>query len=417
MQSQAIAAQRAALALLSAAALAACGPGGPPGGHGGMPPAVVAVQEVQPRVVPVEFEYPAQTAGSREAEVRPRVGGILLKRHYEEGATVREGQSLFQIDPAPYEAAQARAEADVSSAEVRFNNATRNAKRMKPLFDAKAASQKDYDDAVSAEEVAAADLKSARARLVEAKLNTGYTHVYAPVSGVTSRSLKSEGTLLAGPQDLLTTVTTVDPVYVNFGMSEAEQLRFRKEMQAKKLVLPKDNRFEVAIKFEDGTMYQRIGRLAFTDVRVNTSTGTSDARAELPNPAGEVRPGQFVRAILKGAQRPDAITVPQRAVMESPQGKMVYIFTPGKNPNENVAMPRPVTVGDWTGTDWIITEGLKPGDKVIVDGLAKIFFPGAPVMLGDPNAPPPGMGGPGGPPGNADAKGGEAKGGDAKKGH
>ena len=419
MSSQANAAIRAAFALSIAAALAACGPGGPPGGgHGGMPPAVVAVQEVQAKSVPVEFEYPAQTAGSREAEVRPRVGGILLKRHYEEGTTVREGQSLFQIDPAPYEAAQARAEADVSAAEVRYNNATRNAKRMKPLFEARAASQKDYDDAVSAEEVSAADVKAARARLAEAKLNTGYTHVYAPVSGVTSRSLKSEGTLLAGPQDLLTTVTTVDPIYVNFGMSEAEQLRFRKDMQAKKLVLPKDNRFEVAIRFEDGSTYQRNGRLAFTDVRVNPSTGTSDARAELPNPTGEVRPGQFVRAILKGAQRPDAITVPQRAVMESPQGKMVYIFTPGKNPNEHVAMPRPVVVGDWTGTDWIINDGLKPGDKVIVDGLAKIFFPGAPVMLGDPAA-----SGGGGPPGGAaapakagaqsDAK----KGGDAKKGH
>ena len=415
MSSQASAAIRAAFALSIAAALAACGPGGPPGGgHGGMPPAVVAVQDVQAKTVPVELEYPAQTAGSREAEVRSRVPGILLKRNYEEGQPVRQGQSLFQVDPAAFEAAEARAEADVTAAEVRYNNATRNAKRMKPLFEAKAASQKDYDDAVSAEEVAGADLKSARARLAEAKLNLGYTHVFSPVSGISSRAMKSEGTLLAGPQDLLTTVTQVDPIYVNFGMSEAEQLRLRKEMQAKKLILPKDNRFEVVIRFEDGSMYQRPGRLAFTDVRVNTSTGTSDARAELPNPTGEVRPGQFVRAILRGAQRPDAVTVPQRAVVESPQGKMVYIYTPGKEPNQFIAAPRPVTVGDWTGTDWIITDGLKAGDKVIVDGLAKVFFPGAPVMLGDPNAPPPGA--PGGAPpkdGKADAK----KGGDAKKGH
>src|SRR6188474_2552964 len=166
MSSQASAAIRAAFAFPLAAALAACGPGGPPGGgHGGMPPAQVAVLEVQPKTVAVELEYPAQTAGSREAEVRPRVSGILLKRNFEEGQAVRAGQSLFQIDPAPLEAAAARAEADVTAAEARLANASRNAKRMKPLFEAKAASQKDFDDAVSAEEVAGADAKAARARL------------------------------------------------------------------------------------------------------------------------------------------------------------------------------------------------------------------------------------------------------------
>jgi membrane fusion protein (multidrug efflux system) len=396
MQSQAHAASRAALALSIAAVLAACGPGGPPGagGHGGMPPAFVAVQEVQPHTVAVDLEYPAQTAGSREAEVRSRVPGILLKRNYDEGAAVKSGQSLFLIDPAQFEAAGARAEADVTAAEARQANAARNAKRMKPLFEAKAASQKDFDDAVSAEEIAAADLKAARARLAEARLNLGYTHVFSPVSGVASRSLKSEGTLIAGPADLLTTVTQLDPIWVNFGISEQEQARLRREAQAHQLVLPKDNRFDVQIKFEDGTIYQRAGKLVFTDVRVNNQTGTSDARAEIANPAGEVRPGQFVRAILKGAQRPDVITVPQRAVMESPQGKMVYIFTP-KSDKEAVALPRPVTVGEWSGKDWVILDGLKAGDKVIVDGLAKVFFPGAPVMIGDPNAPPPGAPGKG----------------------
>ncbi|HET6263757.1 MAG TPA: efflux RND transporter periplasmic adaptor subunit [Usitatibacter sp.] len=400
--------------LVLAVLLAACGGKEGQGGHGaggGMPPAVVAVQEAQAKNVPVEMEYPAQTAGSREAEVRARVGGILIKRNYEEGEQVRAGQSLFTLDAAPFEAAAARAEADVAAAEARASLARRNAARMKPLFEAKAASQKDYDDAVSGEDVTAADVKAARARLAEARLNLGYTRVESPVSGLSSRSLKSEGSLVTGPQDLLTTVSQIDPIYVNFGLSSSEQERLRADAAAGKLQLPKDNRFEVQVRFEDGRTYARPGKLAFTDVRVNPQTGTSDARAEVPNPAGEVRPGQFVRVILKGAVRPNAITVPQRAVMEGPQGKMVYLLS-----KENTAQPRPVTVGDWTGTDWIITSGLNPGDKVIVDGLAKIFFPGAPVQVGDPNAPPPGA--PGAPAKPAPASGKPGAGGqspDAKK--
>jgi membrane fusion protein (multidrug efflux system) len=350
-----------------------------------MPPALVAIQEVQPKTIPVEFEYPAQTAGSREVEVRARVPGILLRRNYEEGAVVRAGQSLFTLDSATYEAAVARAEADLAAADARLNAARRNAARMKPLFEAKAASQKDNDDAVSADEVATADVKSARARLNDARLNLTYTKVESPVSGQSSRALKSEGTLVSGPDVLLTTVTQVDPIYVNFGLSDADQSRLREDVAAGKLTMPKDNRFDVAIRFEDGKLYSRPGKVAFSDVRVNPQTGSSDARAEIPNPAGEVRPGQFVRVILKGAQRLNAIAVPQRAVMEGAQGKQVYLISP-----DNKAIPQPVQVGEWSGTDWIITSGLKAGDKVIVDGLAKIFFPGAPVQVGDPNAPPPG---------------------------
>jgi membrane fusion protein (multidrug efflux system) len=373
--------------------LAACGPKGPPGGGGGMPPGVVAVEEVKPRTIAVEFEYPAQTAGSREVEVRARVAGILLRRNYEEGAHVRAGQSLFDLDSATYEAAVARAEADLSAAEARLNAARRNATRMKPLFEAKAASQKDNDDAVSAEEVAAADVKSSRARLNDARLNLSYTKVESPVSGLSSRALKSEGTLVSGPDVLLTTVSQVDPIYVNFGLAETEQSRLRTEAAAGKLTLPKDNRFEVVIRFEDGKTYSRPGKLAFTDNHVSSVTGTSDARAELPNPAGEVRPGQFVRVILKGASRPDAIAVPQRAVMEGPQGKLVYVLGP-----ENKAIPKPVVVGEWVGgNEWIIASGLAAGDKVIVDGLMKVY-PGAQVQVGDPNAPPPGAPGAGAPP-------------------
>ena len=360
--------------------LVACGPqGGPP--PGAFPPALVAVQEIRPKAIPVEYEFPGQTAGSREVEVRARVTGILKARNYEEGARVKAGQSLFTIDPAPFEAAAAVAEADLAGAQASLAQATRNVQRYRPLYEAKAASQKDYDDAVSAEEIAAAAAKSARARLQEARLNLAYTRVESPATGITSRALKSEGSLVSGPDVLLTTVTQADPMYVNFGLSEAEQERFRRESAAGKLVLPKDGRFEVAVRFEDGTTYARSGRLAFSDVRISAITGTSDARAELPNPDGTLRPGQFVRVILKGAMRPDAISVPQRAVMEGPQGKIVYVVgADGK------AEPRPVALGEWTGSDWVVSSGLKPGEKVIVEGLMKVF-PGAPVQVGDPNAP------------------------------
>lgn len=384
-------------------ALAACGPKDPPQGHaGGMPPAVVAVQEVAARDIPVEFEYPAQTAGSREVEVRARVPGILLKRNFEEGSRVGAGHSLFSLDAAPYEAAVARAEADVAAAEARVSQASRMARRTRPLYEAKAASQKDLDDAVSAQEVAQADLKAARARLAEARLNLGYTRVESPIAGVTSRALKSEGTLVSGPEVLLTTISQLDPMYVNFGIPQAEQARLIQEAAAGKLTLPRDNRFAVAVRLEDGRVSSRTGKLAFTDVRLNGQTGTSDARAEIPNPDGELRPGQFVRAILKGAVRPNAVSVPQRAVMEGPQGKMVYLLGP-----DNKALPAPITVGDWTGGDWIVTSGVEAGDKVIVDGLMKVF-PGATVQVGDPNAPPPGA------PGKAPSPGPSPKGEGAK---
>jgi membrane fusion protein (multidrug efflux system) len=340
----------------------------------------------------VEFEYPGQTAGSREVEVRARVTGLLAKRNYVEGATVKAGQSLFTIDQAPYESALARAEADVAAAEARYAQATRNARRLKPLYEAKAVSQKEYDDAVSGEEIAAADVKAAVARRVDAQLNLGYTRVESPVSGATSRALKSEGSLISGPDVLLTTVVQVDPMYVNFGLSEAEQAKLKKDVEAGKLTPPRDGKYDVVVRFEDGTTYARPGKLAFSDTRVSNTTGTIDARAELPNPDGALRPGQFVRVFVKGAVRPDAIAVPQRAVLEGPQGKFVYVLGA-----ENKAEVRPVAVGDWAGDQWVITSGLKPGDKVLTEGLMKVF-PGGVVQVGDPGQPPPG-GAPKGAPG------------------
>lgn len=365
--------------------LAGCQPAGSQP-HGGMPPAEVNVVTVEAKSAPATFEYVGQTAGSREVEVRARVTGILQKRNYREGGSVKQGESMFSLDAAPFEVALARAEAAVASAEARLAQAKRNTQRLKPLYEAKAASQKDFDDAASAEQVAEADVKTARANLAEARLNLGYTKVEAPVSGIAGRAQRSEGNYVSGPDVLLTTVSQIDPIYVLFGISDEERLKLVRESEAGRLILPKDGQFEVTIKLADGSAYAKSGKLNFADVRVSANTGTSETRAELPNASGLLRPGQYVRVTLKGAQRPDAIMVPQRAVLDGPMGKFVYLVNA-----EGKAEIRPVSVGDWAGDAWIINSGLKAGDKLIVDGVMKIG-PGAPVHIADPNAPkgPPG---------------------------
>jgi membrane fusion protein, multidrug efflux system len=365
--------------------LAACSPsnGNEKGakGHGptgGMPPASeVTVMTAAAQSMPVTFEYVGQTAGSREVEVRARVTGILLSRNFKEGQRVTKGQSLFTIDPKPFEAALARAVADVAAAEARLEQAKRNAARLKPLYAEKAVSQKEHDDAVSAEQIGAADVAAARARLTEARLNLEYTKVEAPVSGISTRAVPSEGTLVSGPSVLLTSVVQVDPIWVNFGIPDNERARLQKEVEAGRLTLPKNGNVEVALRLADGSMYPHTGRLNFSDVRISTATGSQEARAELPNKEGDLRPGQFVRVVLRGATRPNAVAVPQRAVLEGPQGKFVYVVN-----DKSAAEPRPVEVGDWAGDTWIITSGLKGGEQVIVDGVMKIG-PGAPVKVAE----------------------------------
>jgi membrane fusion protein (multidrug efflux system) len=342
-----------------------------------MRPPEVAVVTVQPQSVPATFEYIGQTAGSREVEVRARVTGIVLKRNYREGAPVAQGQSMFTIDPAPFEVAAARAEAALASAEAKLAQAKRNSARLKPLFEIKAASQKDFDDAASAEQVAEAEVKTARANQADARLNLGYTRVEAPIAGIASRAQRSEGNYVSGPEVLLTTVSQIDPIYVLFSVSDEERVRLAREVDSGRLVLPRDRRFEVTVKLADGSVYSESGKPNFTDVRVSGSTSTSEARAELPNPAGFLHPGQFVRVTLKGAERPATILVPQRAVLEGPKGKFVYVVNA-----ESKAESRPVELGDWHGDAWIVTAGLNAGDRVIVDGVMKIG-PGAPVAVAE----------------------------------
>ena len=365
---------RALVPLAVAAVLPACSEvGSQP--HGQMPPPEVAVVTVAPKTLPVHYEYVGQTLGFREVEVRARVNGILLKRNYQEGTTVKRGQSLFLIDPAPFQVALAKAEAELATAEARQAQATREADRLKSVLDIRAVSRKEYDDAASSAQIAAAEVKAATARVNEAKLNLAYTRVEAPITGMSSRALQSEGTLVSGPQVLLTSVTQLDPIYVMFGIPEADQLRIRRDVEAGRLKLPPDRRFDVTVTLADGVAYGKQGKLDFTDVRVNPAIGTIEARADLPNPDGMLRPGQFVRVRLSGATRPNAITVPQRAVLEGPKGKFVYVVGA-----ESKAEARPVVVGEWVGDAWVIDSGVAAGDQVVVDGVMKIG-PGAPVKV------------------------------------
>jgi membrane fusion protein, multidrug efflux system len=372
----------------AAALLAGCGKSAPPPPQ--MPPPEVNAVTVKSRDIPIQLEYVGQTEGVRDAEVRPRISGILQRWNYTEGASVRAGQSLFTIDPAPYQVMVQRADADLATAIARRTQAERDVERLQPLLEQGMVSKKAFDDALAGKEVGAAQVQAAQAALAEAKLNLAYTRVESPISGVASRALVSEGSLVEAQRTLLMMVSQIDPIRVIFSMAEAERLNFASEAAAGRIRMPKANRFTVTLRLPDGSTSEQPGVVDFTDVRVNPQTGTTEYRATLPNPGQRLRPGQFVRVQLQGAQYISALAVPQRAVLEGPQGKMLFVVD-----EKGLAQPRPVQVGNWTGEDWVITSGLKPGDKVIVDGVMKIR-PGAPVTIAQ--APPPAPAGAAAPP-------------------
>ena len=386
MVSKTFPASKAALALAAMSVFVATGCEKPSAQQTGqMPPPEVNVVTVQPRDIAATFEQVGQTAGVREVEVRPRVTGILQRWNYKEGSAVPAGRSLFTIDPAPFQATVARVDADLASALAKEAQASRDIERLQPLYEQGMVSRKAFDDALSAKEVAAAGVKSAQAALRQAKLDLEYTRVEAPISGVTSRALKSEGSLVEAQKTLLTTISQVDPIHVIFSISESENLKLQRESAAGRLQLPKDGRFTVTVKLSDGTTYARPGRVDFRDVRINPETGTSEARAVLPNSDQSLRPGQFVRVALAGATYLNALAVPQRAVLEGPTGKVVMTVNA-----QGLVEPRPVEVGQWAGADWIITSGLNPGDRVIVDGVMNMQVrPGSPVKIAESKPPAP----------------------------
>ena len=373
-----------ALIVAFAAVLTGCGKGAPaaPGGPAGaMPPPEVSVITVQAASQPIELEYAGQTAGSRETEVRARVAGILQRRLFTEGATVKAGQPLFQIDPANFQTQSASLDASVALAVARRDQAKRDLARLTPLIAEKAISQKEFDDGKSAVDVAEATLKQTQAQAREAQLNLSYTKVVAPIGGITLTANKSDGSLVTAADSLLTTIVQTDPIFVNFSVSESDFISLGKRVKEGKLNVPSQKSggnlgFGVQVKLADGSLHPQAGKLNFSGQRVNPQTGSIDVRAEIPNADGSLRPGQFVRVLLGGATRPNTISVPQRAVIDSPFGKIVFKVTP-----DNKLAPQPVELDGWTGGNWVVTKGLKDGDRVLVEGFIKANQPGMTVKV------------------------------------
>jgi membrane fusion protein (multidrug efflux system) len=378
--------------LLQLAALtlvAACGPSQQEGGFHGFPPSEVTTIKLEPKTLPVSYEYVGQTTGSKEVEVRARVTGILERKLFAEGAPVKAGQVLFIIDPKPLEAQTAALAAEVARAQAQKAQAERELARLKPLAERRAVGQKEADDAASNLDLANASLKAAQAKLAEAQLSLGYTRVTAPITGLSSRAPKSEGSLVTANETLLTTISQVDPMWIPFAISENEQLALNRAVKDDRLTLPRDNAYEVQVRLADGSTLARKGKINFSDTRINPATGTFEMRAEISNADRLLKPGQFVRVKLTGAVRNNALAVPQVAVLDGAQGKFVYVADKDKD-GKDVAAVRPVTLGDWVALDganlWVIESGLKPGDLVIVDGVSKLR-PGAPIKLGDRTPP------------------------------
>ncbi len=327
------------------------------------PAAEVSVVKIEARDTPVTSEYVAQTQSSHQVEIRARVSGFLDRRVYTEGSIVKGGQVLFLMDKKPFQVQVDGAAAALARQKAAFETARRNLERIKPLTERNALSQKDLDNATGTYESSAAAVEEAKSQLETAQLNLSYCTITSPVTGITSAAMQQDGAYISAQNSQLTSVAVLSPIWVNFSLSENEMQRYRDEVSRKKLIPPRDGNYEVEVVMVDGSLFPHTGRITFTAPSYNPQTGTFLIRVSVDNPRGMRRPNQYVRVRLKGAIRPKAILVPQRAVQQGAKGHFVWVIN-----NESKAEPRPVVVGDWYGNDLFITEGLRAGDQVVVDG-------------------------------------------------
>lgn len=340
-------------------------------------PEVTAITVVQ-KDAPVAFEFVAQTQSSREVEIRARVEGFLDKRLYTEGQLVRAGQTLFQMDRKPFEAALLSAKGQLEQQQARLSVAKQNLARVRPLAEQNAVSKKDLDDAIGNEQQARAAVLAAEGEVRTAQLNLGYTTISSPLTGVSSYARKQEGSYVTpGESGFLTYVSQVDPMWINFSMSENELLKYRTETSNETLRFPANDEFDVEVVLADGTVFPNYGRINFIDPSFSKETGTFLVRTVVANPEGKLRPGQFVRARVLGATRPKAILIPQRAVLQGAKSHYVWVID-----KDGKARERAVEVGEWHGDDWFITKGLLAGERVVVDGAMRVAA-GVPLKIVD----------------------------------
>jgi membrane fusion protein (multidrug efflux system) len=334
----------------------------------------VGVVTVNPKDVGLLTELPGRLEASRIAQVRARAAGILQKTLFREGSDVRAGQALFAVDAAPYEAALSSAQASVAKAQANVMQTTAQAERLKPLIAVKAISQQEFVNAEAAQKLAEADLAMANAAVQTARINVGYAHITAPISGRIGRALVTEGALVGqGEATQLAVIQQINPMYVNFTQSASEVMKLRQALEAGRLKRAGAAAASVRLLLEDGTEYASPGKLLFSDLTVDATSGQITLRAEIPNPQATLLPGLFVRVQLEQAQASNAMTLPQQAVTRSPQGDSVMVVgADGK------VSPRPIKIGGQQKGQWVVVGGLEAGEQVMVDGFQKLR-PGAPV--------------------------------------
>lgn len=369
-----------AVALAAALALGACGQKSDAPAAGASPRAPeVGVITVQPRDIGLVTELPGRLEASRVAEVRARAAGILQKRLFREGSDVKAGQQLFLIDSAPYQASVAQAEASVAQAEASLAQSRALAERYRPLVAVNAISKQEYDNAVAAQKTAEANVAAAKAALTTSRINLGYATVTAPISGRIGRALVTEGALVGqGTPTELAVIQQIDPLYINFTQSASEAIKLKAAMASGKYKQSSANAANVRVVLEDGIVYPQTGRLLFTDLTVDATSGQVTLRAEVPNPERALLPGLYVRVRLEQAQVDNGILLPQQAVTRSGKADTVMVVGP-----DNHVTPRVVKLGPAQGSNWVVLDGLKSGEQVMVDGFQKLprGKPGDPIVV------------------------------------